>query len=182
MLQVTIVVGNPKAHSRTRRIAEMIVDELFAGTEVDCSVIDLVEHIDEIFKWPSQRMADLAKRVSSSHLAVFASPTYKATYTGLLKVFLDRYPANGLRGITALSVMTGADFGHSMAPTVNLNALMFELGASVPVRGLYFNTAQIEKVDELVSEAVNEIRIAIISAKPTLDAITASLSMKDKAP
>lgn len=29
-------------------------------------------------------------------------------YTGLLKAFLDPYPANGLKGVTAIPVYTGA--------------------------------------------------------------------------
>lgn len=41
----------------------------------------------------------LNARVAESDLAVFASPTYNATFTGLLKAFLDRYrPVNVLAG------------------------------------------------------------------------------------
>lgn len=175
MLQVTIVVGNPKAQSRTRRIAEMLIEQVLGNTPIDSTVIDLVEHTNEIFKWPSSQITDLTKRVAESDLVVFASPTYKATYTGLLKVFLDRYPANGLRGVTAISVMTGADFGHSMAPTVNLNALLFELGATVPVRGLYFNTAHIDQIDELVATAANEVRSAFVATKAVIEAVVAAV-------
>ena len=36
-------------------------------------------------------MADLVARVGEADLVVVASPTYKGTYTGLLKLFLDRF-------------------------------------------------------------------------------------------
>lgn len=82
---------------------------------------------------------------------VVATPTYKATYTGLLKSFLDRYPADGLKDVCAVPLMTGADRTHSMAPEVNLSPLLVELGAIVPVRGLYFETPLMARADEVLA-------------------------------
>src|SRR5262245_27943170 len=118
MIRTTIVVGNPKPNSRTRKIAESLAGQLVGPSDIE--IIELIEHANELFVWPSERMATLNKQVADSNFVIFASPTYKATYTGLLKVFLDRYPANGLKGVVAIAVMTGADLGHSMAPTTNL--------------------------------------------------------------
>lgn len=92
-----------------------------------------------------------------SDFALFASPTYKATYTGLLKAFLDRYPANGLQGIAAACLVTGAGAGHSMAPTTSLLPLLVELGASVPVRGVYFSTTQMDQIDDLIASLGAEV-------------------------
>lgn len=156
MFTVTIVVGNPKAGSRTRQVAEVLVEKLLTPGRYDLQVIDLADHTAEIFDWPSEKMASLNARVADSDLVVVASPTYKATYTGLLKAFLDRYPANGLRGVVAIPVMTGADLGHSMGPNVNLAPLLTELGASVPLRGLYFVAGDMDRVDELVGQVADE--------------------------
>jgi FMN reductase len=174
MPKVAIVVGNPKPQSRTARIAELLIGHLFDAKNVDLEVIDLAEHVDKLFTWPSQEMLDLNERVAKSDFAVFASPTYKATYTGLLKAFLDRYPANGLRGLTAIAVMTGADFNHSMAPTVNLIPLLLELGAIVPAKGLYFNATQFDQIDELVVARAEEVRSSFKSLTTVVDAIRAS--------
>jgi FMN reductase len=70
-------------------------------------------------------------------LVVFASPTYKASYTGLLKVFLDRFPSNGLDGVVAVPLMLGAGPGHQLAPEVFLKPVLAELGAVLPTRALY---------------------------------------------
>ena len=44
------------------------------------------------------------------------SPTYKGTYTGLLKLFLDRFDAGtGLRGL-AIPLMLGGSPAHALAP------------------------------------------------------------------
>lgn len=155
-LKVTVVVGNPKPASRTRKVAELLVEKLLQPGTYQSSLIDLADHVDEIFAWPSERMGALNARVAESDLAVFASPTYKATYSGLLKAFLDRYPANGLAGVTAIPVHTGADFTHAMGATFTLSPLLVELGATVPGRGLYLALSQLDKVDEIAEAAAAE--------------------------
>jgi FMN reductase len=155
-LRVSIIVGNPKPRSRTLKVAETLVEKLLASGSYEVETIDLADHTDEIFAWPSEKMAALNASVAASDLAVFASPTYKATYTGLLKAFLDRYPANGLAGVTAIPVLTGADLSHSMGPTVNLAPLLVELGATVPGRGFYFVAGQMDHLDEIVQTAADE--------------------------
>ena len=66
-----------------------------------------------------------------------ASPTYKATYTGLLKTFFDRYGNRALEGRVAVPVMTGASLVHALAPETHLRPLLVELGAATPTRALY---------------------------------------------
>lgn len=161
-MKATIVVGNPKPRSRTRQVAETVLDKLLIGPH-DLQVIDLADHTHEIFDWPSDAMAALNARVAESDLAVFASPTYKATYTGLLKAFLDRYPAGGLTGVTAIPVMTGADLTHAMGADVHLAPLLMELGASIPGRGLYFVTSSMDQLDKLAEEAA--VRYAGVIAR-----------------
>ncbi|MEV8610856.1 NAD(P)H-dependent oxidoreductase [Amycolatopsis sp. NPDC051373] len=75
------------------------------------------DHSAEIFAWPSEVMSALTERVAGSDLVVIASPTYKATYTGLVKAFLDRYAAGALAGVTAIPVMTGGSPAPRWAST-----------------------------------------------------------------
>ena len=68
---------------------------------------------------------------------VVASPTYKASYTGLLKLFLDRFAGGtGLRGL-AVPLMLGAGPAHALAAEVHLRPVLTELGATVPGRALF---------------------------------------------
>jgi FMN reductase len=157
-LAVTVVVGNPKPASRTLQVAVSLVEHLVEPGSYDLSVIDLAEYVDQIFAWPSETMAGLNQRVADSDLVVVASPTYKATYTGLLKAFLDRYPAGGLQGVVAIPVLTGADLSHSMGPDVNLAPLLVELGAVVLGRGLYFVSGHMDQLDEIVAQAADDYR------------------------
>jgi FMN reductase len=156
-MQIAVVVGNPKARSRTLAIASAVAKSASTrlGGEVTV-VIDLALHTDEIFKWPSDEMLRLNDAVASSDLLIVASPTYKATFTGLLKAFLDRYPSNGLSGVTAIPVMTGASPLHAMSIDTGLRPLLVELGASVPTRGLYFVMTQMPELDQVIESWAQE--------------------------
>jgi FMN reductase len=70
-------------------------------------------------------------------VAVVASPTYKATYTGLLKLFLDHIGTGDLAGVVAVPLMLGGGPGHALAPELLLKPVLVELGATAPTRGLY---------------------------------------------
>lgn len=155
-LRLSIVVGNPKPRSRTLKVAEALAEKMFGPVLQDTEVIDLADYRDEVLAWPSEKMDALNARVAGSDVVIFASPTYKATYSGLLKVFLDRYPANGLSGVTAIPLLTGADQTHAMGPTVSLAPLLVELGAVVPGRGLYFVISQMDRLDEIVQAAADQ--------------------------
>ena len=131
--RVAVVVGNPKPRSRTYESALTLADRL-GGADL---VVDLADHTSELFEWGSPRVTELVEEVASSLVVVVASPTYKATYTGLLKAFLDRFPHQGLGGVTAIPLMLGASSVHSLVTEHGLRPLLVELGASVPTRGLY---------------------------------------------
>jgi FMN reductase len=101
--------------------------------------------------------------VAAADVAVFASPTYKASYTGMLKAFLDRCGSNSLAGVLAVPVMTGGWAGHTLAVEVHLRPVLVELGATVPARGLYVTEPELADVDAAIAgwaaAAVRLIRV-----------------------
>jgi FMN reductase len=182
MLKVTVLVGNPKPNSRTLRVAQTLVEKLLAPGTYELSVIDLADHTGQIFAWPSEEMTALSETVAASNLLVVASPTYKATYTGLLKSFLDRYPHNGLRGVTAIPVMTGADPTHSMGADVNLRPLLIELGASTPTKSLYFIASQMDHLDEIVATWAAENAAVLRLLQPLVEGVLAQHPIVEEVP
>src|ERR1700688_757504 len=134
MTKIAVVTGNPKSASRTHSVALAVADALakeLPGAETD-PVIDLAGHAPRLFDWADEELKELTARVAAAGVAVFASPTYKASYTGLLKAFLDRYQNNGLDGGVAVPVMVGAGAVHALAPEAYLRPVLVELGATVP--------------------------------------------------
>ena len=162
-MRVAIVVGNPKPKSRTLQVARTLVEHLVPA-DTPVQIIDLADHTEEIFSWPSDAISELTAQVAASDLVVFATPTYKATYTALLKAFLDRSPANGLDGVVAIPLATGGDLTHALGADTHLVPLLIELGAVVPGRSLYFVTSDMEALDAIVADAAKGYRKALEKA------------------
>ena len=130
-----VVVGNPKPASRTFQAAVHVVEQL-TGAAPELS-IDLAAFGSGLLDWSDAEVDAAVETVRGLDLVVFASPTFKASYTGLLKVFLDRFPSNALDGVVAVPLMLGAGPGHALAPEVFLRPVLAELGASIPAKALY---------------------------------------------
>jgi FMN reductase len=130
-----VVVGNPKPRSRTRAAAEHVVERLTGSAPT--SAIDLVDLGPALLDWADPATAAALDTVRASDLVVFACPTYKGSYTGLLKLFVDRFGAGELAGVTAVPLMLGGDLRHSLAPDVLLKPVLVEIGATCPTRGLF---------------------------------------------
>lgn len=134
-MTVSIVVGNPKPNSRTFRAAELVAERL-TGKAPD-ERIDLALLGPALLDRSDPDVAAAKATVLESDLVVVATPTYKGTYTGLLKLFLDRFGADELAGVTAVPVMLGGDLRHSLAVEYTLRPVLVEIGATCPTRGLF---------------------------------------------
>jgi FMN reductase len=145
--RVAIVVGNPKPRSRTYQAADLVAEKL-SGDPPDLR-IDLVDLGPGLLDWSDPSVAERVAAVQSSDLVIFASPTYKATYTGLLKLFLDRFPAGSLAGVTAVPLMLGAHWRHALAADLLLKPVLVEIGATCPTRGLFLIDSEYAESPEL---------------------------------
>jgi FMN reductase len=113
--------------------------------------VDLAGYAQRLFDPADGELSRLTAEVAAADVAIFASPTYKASYTGMLKAFLDRYGNNGLAGTVAVPVMTGGWAGHLLAVEVHLRPVLVELGATVPARGLYVTEPELAELDAKVA-------------------------------
>ncbi len=151
-MRIAVVTGNPKPASRTHAVALAVADALSGPATSPHLVVDLAEHASSLFDWSDPELTRLTAEVAAADIAVFASPTYKAAYTGMLKAFLDRYGSNGLAGTVAVPVMTGGWPGHLLAVEVHLRPVLVELGATVPARGLYVTEPEFPTLDAAVAK------------------------------
>jgi FMN reductase len=134
-VRTAVVVGNPKPASRTLSAARYVATQL-TGAEPDL-IVDLATLGAAVLDWSDPQVSDLVRQVGEADLVVVASPTYKAAYTGLLKLFLDRFAGGaGLSGL-AIPLMLGGSEAHSLAPELVLRPVLTEIGGTVPGRGLY---------------------------------------------
>jgi FMN reductase len=141
IVTVAVVVGNPRPRSRTYQAAHIVAERL-TGRPADIS-IDLAELGAALLDWSDVRVAELVTAVQAADLVIVASPTYKATYTGLLKLFLDRFGAGSMTG-TAVPLMLGGHWKHSLAPDLLLKPVLVEIGATCPTAGLFLLDSEFE--------------------------------------
>jgi FMN reductase len=146
-MDTVVVIGNPKLGSRTRKAAEMLATRLTG--EPASAVIEVAELGPGLLSWGDPGVGTAKETVKSASLLIVASPTYKAAYTGLLKLFLDQFSAGELIGVTAIPLMLGAAPHHALAPELLLRPVLTEIGCSCPLPGLYLLDSQYSDSPEL---------------------------------
>jgi FMN reductase len=152
---IVVVVGNPKVASRTAAVATRVAGRAAAaagapGLDASPTVIELAPLGPQLFDWSAADVKSAVEVLSSARLAVVATPVYKATYTGLLKSFLDWFGQTGLSGVTVIPVMVGASSAHALAVEVHLRPLLVEIGATVPTRGLFVLESDVDQLDAVI--------------------------------
>ena len=143
-----VVVGNPKPMSRTRAAAELVATQLNGSAPEH--VIDVIDLGAGLLGWGDPKVDEAKQIVKSADFLVVASPTFKATYTGLLKLFLDQFGAGELGQMTTFPLMLGASPAHSLAPELTLRPVLVEIGASCPAPSLYLMDSANETSPDLV--------------------------------
>ncbi|GAA1006583.1 FMN reductase [Acrocarpospora pleiomorpha] len=151
-MSIVTVVGNPRSGSRTLTVATRAAEAIATRLGVEAGdVVDLSGLAPALFNpEPSPGVEVALELVLDASVLVVASPTYKGTYTGLLKAFLDKLPNQAFAGKAALPLLVLGDPKHSLAVEVHLRPLLVELGANVPTPGLAVLESRIPDLDELL--------------------------------
>ena len=149
--RVVVVVGNPKAASRTLGVAESLATAIADSVSpAELHVIDLATLAGQLLPVPSDVVRAELDALVHAHVLVVATPVYKASFTGLLKVFLDYLPGNALSAALAVPVTVAASPTHRHVAESQLRPLLNELGARTTV-AFAIDEAQLPDVDELVA-------------------------------
>lgn len=79
---------------------------------------------------------------------VIATPIFKASYSGLLKVFLDLLPQFALAGKAILPIATGGSLAHLLALDYGLRPVLQSMGARHIVQSLFVPESEMKLVDD----------------------------------
>jgi FMN reductase len=153
---LVVVVGNPRPGSRTATLAVELGRALARLVPAaDPVVLDLADLTDRLGAplgaGSAERWAEPLAVLHAADLILVATPTYKGSYTGLLKSFLDHVGGGALRGITAVPITTVGSPAHTLAADVHLRPLLIELGASTPTSALVVGNDQLDTPAEAIS-------------------------------
>lgn len=144
MINVVCLIGNPRSQSRSHELCRTLAAEIArALSTTSVTDVDLATLSSRVLDPDDPDARTAVNTVLAAGVLVVASPTYKATYSGLLKAFLDRFGTGALKGIRAVPVLLGGAPDHRLAVDVHFTPLLLELGATVPVRGLFVLEAEL---------------------------------------
>jgi len=159
------ISGSPSATSKSRVLVEHALAQLEArGAAVRLIDVATLPADALLGRGSASQLTDALARVAEARIVVAGTPVYRATYSGLLKVFFDLLPQDGLVGKVGLPLVTGHGAAHSLALDHGLRPLFASIGATVVAHGVYATSEQFSNgtpaaelrgaVDRAVREAV----------------------------
>jgi len=163
-VRLAVLVGSPRPASRTLAVATAAAAAVarHAGLSSGCKVVDLSTLARRLLlPEPSAAVEDAVSVVLHADLLLVASPTYKGTYTGLLKVFLDRLPDRALAGASALPLLVMNSPERSRAVDAYLRPLLTELGATVPAPALAVLESDLARPDDVLEPWARQVTDAL---------------------
>ena len=174
MASVLILTGSPSQRSRTSALALHVGDEL-ALEDHDVDVIHLrglpaAALLSADTAAPA--VAAAVRAVIAADAVVVATPIYKASFSVLLKVFLDLLPQSALQGKVVLPLATGGTVAHLLAIDYGLRPVLQSLGARHITAGRFVLDTHI---DHLSGAAVLVDDTTRDCVRRTVDAFQAAL-------
>ncbi|MFZ5894809.1 MAG: NADPH-dependent FMN reductase [Myxococcota bacterium] len=139
MSLIVTISGSPAAQSRTRQLSEQVALRLRAQ-QFDVASIDVrdLPPDDLIYASSKSRAIHGALELVERALGVvILTPVYKASFSGVLKTFLDLLPQYGLQGKVVLPLLVGGTNAHVLALDYALRPVLLSLGAQHVVAGLF---------------------------------------------
>ncbi|WP_433614407.1 NADPH-dependent FMN reductase [Dactylosporangium sp. CA-139114] len=157
-MTIVVVSGNPRPHSRTLHLAEEVGGALAARLGLTAPrTIDVSDLGVKLLQPGDGALAEAVAALRRASVLVVATPTYKGSYTGVLKVLLDQLPADGLKDIAAVTVVTAGVQPQADAAERNLRELLGELGAVLVDPGLAVVEGELANAGTAAAEYVDGI-------------------------
>ena len=149
-MSILLLGGSPHIPSSSSRLLLHIGDQLalHGHTYSKLDVRDLPARALLQADYADAQIADAVRAVAEADAILIATPIYKASYTGLLKAFLDLLPQDGLAGKLVLPLATGGGHAHTLALDYALRPVLHALGAKQVFTSIYANAQQLDWHDE----------------------------------
>ena len=87
---------------------------------------------------------------------VVATPTYKASFTGLLKLFLDTFAAGSLSRTVVVPLVVSGGPAHRHLADIQLRPVLSDLGAVAPAPSLLLEESELPELEDLVRTYAQE--------------------------
>jgi FMN reductase len=135
--------GSPSPNSRSKILLEQTLSQL-ATQGVEVELIDLTTLSAEglLGRRQDAQVDEAIQRSTQANILLLATPVYRATYSGQLKIFLDLFPQWALRGLVVGLIATGGSPHHALSIDHGLRPLVASLGGLSAAQAVYVTDGQ----------------------------------------
>ena len=144
-MSVLLLGGSPSPSSSGARLLQYIGDQL-ASQGHRCNRLQVRELPAEALLHANLNDPAIVRAIAlvqDADAIVIATPVYKASYTGILKAFLDLLPQDGLDGKLVLPLATGGSQSHMLVLDYALRPVLASLAARFILPGIYATSEQL---------------------------------------
>ncbi|WP_168118477.1 NADPH-dependent FMN reductase [Paenibacillus sp. HB172176] len=160
MSKIVIISGSPNATSRLNGMIDFVRKDLEKRglstktiTIVSLPAEDLIHS-----RFGSASIVAANKLVEEAVGVIIASPVYKASFTGVLKAYIDLLPQKGFEGKFIMPLFIGGTLAHLLSIDYSLKPVLSSMGARHYVRSIYATDDQVIRMQDGSSETQFEIQ------------------------
>ncbi|GGX64826.1 NADPH-dependent FMN reductase [Streptomyces hiroshimensis] len=176
MSKVLVISGSPSPTSKTEMVGDLVAERLaeyeWNAAHLRIRTLPAAPLLQADRSDPA--IAEAAEQVARADGIVLATPTYKASYSGLLKVFLDLLPQFGFTRKVVLPLATGGSTAHVLVLDYALRPVVQSLGARHVVQSLFLLDKHLDcssgrpgippESTEMLDGVIEQFRKALIAA------------------
>jgi FMN reductase len=130
MPNVVALNSSPSTGSKTHALARLAVDLSGGGRLIDLGALDAEALLG---RTTHESVTDALTAVADADILVVATPVYRATYNGVLKLLFDQLDQAALVGTATVLCATAGSPLHYLSIDTGMRALVASLGGwSVP--------------------------------------------------
>jgi FMN reductase len=137
--QIVIISGSPSKQSRLSGLTLYSESKLEQLGVPSCTihVADLPAEALILAKFDDPAVKQAIEFVEKAEIVILASPVYKASYSGILKTFLDLLPQNGFQHKVVAPIFIGGTIAHMLAIDFTLKPVISALYGQNILQGIY---------------------------------------------
>ncbi len=163
MVQAVIINGSNKKASRLTGIHHYIESYLEEAGISSASIFIHELPAEDLItaNFAGAEIAKANKKVAESEIVFILTQIFKASYTGILKTYLDLLPQKGLENKIIVPIAIGGALGHLLALEYALKPVLSVLGATKILNSVFVIDQQVERLEngdyKIQEEALNRL-------------------------
>ncbi|ODN71762.1 NADPH-dependent FMN reductase [Methylobrevis pamukkalensis] len=148
--RVVALSASASATSKTAGIADLVLDRLTSPSVTIRNIALRDLSLPAMLEYPARDagLAAVNEEVMAADGVIVATPIYKASFSGLLKLYLDQLPQFALAGKTVLPIATGGSLAHVLALDFSLRPVLQSMGVRHAVQSFFVAEAHIAATDD----------------------------------